>query len=506
MSVTFDSHILRKGLRVPSSVCVRARRFVSECLTERRHYCEVMSNSAFAVAPGFGAKALGLAAVVGTVICSIVAAMSPQLLIGAFVLTALFGIALWRPGVGISIWLVVTVLIPSWTSVSVLGITGGPSYLAIPVVIAVFINRMNRRLGHRELLRLSIADVAAVMSVVLVLVCQAVFNQEQFLATNALIALFCGYVLGRAAEVSMHRVFAVVMVSVAIWGIVEFVFSVHLFVDWQADSMGMGPYVQERGGLSRSEASLGHAIAYGACLAAALPFTTLFKRPLVLQIIIFLGVLVSVSRGPILAVVFTFAILLYVSRSSKHRAAAATLLVVGLAAVYFVFTFLYFGSGQSEVESSGQARDDQLSRSISYTNLFGPADGTQLDSAGRYVTNGVDIVDSAPLRLALDFGWLICALMLVPIVLAGYEVLRRRAGVATVALAGQIPILLVTSFITQWQTMFFFVAGMAVTEMLDRRSRKQRLFGFDGQVVDLPTRLQPNPILRKRELETSAEL
>lgn len=403
---------------------------------------------------------------VATVIVVPLALINPMLSLGALGALALLALAALAPEVAISVWLVWTLFVPSWSSLVVGGIYVSPSYLAIPVAFGLLVRRI-RHSGPR----FSMIDAGMLAAVALVVVYQAEFSQQSFLLTNVAITLFGGYVIGRFAEVSAGRVFAVAAVVLSCWGIAEWAFSWHAFTTWQAEMGGIGPAIQERGGLSRSEATLGHAIAYGAVLVAALPFTKAFKHPILMQLVLIAGVLVSLSRGPIIAAAFTLAIMFYVDRESKHRVLSGVLLVVGLAATYVLFTFLYSGSAVGELESSSTARDTQLGSAIASTNLIGPASGTQWDSIeGRYVTNGVEIVDSVFLRLALDFGWLVTALLLLPIVITIMAVFIRKGGPATIALAGQVPVLIVTSLITQWQVVIFFLAGIAVTELARKKS------------------------------------
>ncbi|QWT24876.1 hypothetical protein KPL76_05825 [Subtercola sp. PAMC28395] len=425
-----------------------------------------------------------LAAVAVAAVASVAAVSSPMLAVGILLVMVFTFVSFWRPQFGIALWLVATVFIPSWTVLASVGTQIQPYYLAVPVVIGLTLRRIHGRISHGRVFSLSFVDLSVVTGVVLVMFYESIFQQASFLSTNVLFTLFLGYVIGRLSEPVQHNVFAVLMIIVAIWGILEFGLSWHAFVDWQATGGGIGPALQERGGFTRSEATLGHAIAYGACLAAAIPFVRSFKRAAVLQVILCAGVLVSFSRGPILAVVFTFALMVFVERSSKRRLTSIVFLIAGLTLVYFVFTFLYNGSGQSEVQASSSYRDNAVASSIQFTNVIGPADGLQLNADGRYETNGVDIIDSAPLRLALDFGWLVTVLLLMPAVAAIVAVLRRRAGPATVALAAQVPVLLVTSFITQWQVIFFFIAGLAINEMVASRRGKSVGRDIDVNTVD----------------------
>lgn len=408
-----------------------------------------------------GAATALLVVLVGTAV-----AVAPVVSVGALAVAAVLGLSYWKPQAGIAVWLVTTVLVPAWLTADLGGFSLAPAYVALPVIVGVGLRAWSRARRPSGL------DVSLIAAAVLVLVYQVAFDQATFLFTNVAVTLLTGYVLGRLASVSIERLFVIAMVVVALWGIVEFLTSWHPFTDFERHYPGIGPQVQERSGVIRSEATLGHAIGYGAALAAAIPSATLFRRAGLLQVILVAGVLVSVSRGPIIATAFTFALLVYAQRKARHRVTSALFLIAGLVGIYVLFSALYNGTGQEEVMSSGSARSRQLEGALPYTNLVGPAQGMFLNLEGQYQLYGIVIIDNAFLRIALDFGWLVCALMFLPVVVAAVNVLLRRAGRITVALVAQVPVLVVTSFITQWQTLFFFVMGMAVTEMV--AARRQR--------------------------------
>lgn len=415
---------------------------------------------------GYMTKASGRVGLAVVLVVTVVLALQqPLLTIGALAAVAVIGATLKFPGFAVSAWLVVILFTPFWTTFYVAGVAIGPAFLNIPVALGLTIRAVHGAFKGNLRSKLTWLDAAMVLGVILVITSQIVFDQRAFLVTNVVVALFGAYVVGRFARESVGRAFVVASVVLAAWGVVEFALNWHVFTGWFAEVGGIGPAIQQRGGVARSEASLGHAIAYGATLTAALPFTRSFKHPLVLQIILLIGVVSSVSRGPILAAIMTFGFMLYLERASTRRIRSILLLVVGIAVASVVFTALYDGSGQEELQSSSSARDDQLASTLALLRLFGPADGTQWDTVfSRYVTNGTAIVDSTYLRFALDFGWIATVLLLVPVVIAAIRVLGRRAGSASIAVTGQIPVLLVTSMITQWQTVFYLLVGLMIAE------------------------------------------
>lgn len=407
--------------------------------------------------------------VLATIVLTVAAVSQPVLGIGALAVTVLVVIAVAVPRVAIAVWLAVVVFVPYWTTVSAFGVTVNTALIAVPVILGIVLRRLGGIMNRTDRFEVNRIDMVVVAGVAASLLSAAVFDQASFLTTNVALTLFGGYIIGRLAKADLLTVYGVMMIILAVWGIVEFLTGWHAFEGWLVEDGGIGPLIQERGGLARSEASLGHAIAYGACLAAAIPIVRNFRAPLLWQLILAAGVLTSVSRGPIIAAVFAFALIAWTTKSGRVRFWSGAALVAGLIGVHFFFTLLYEGAGQSDVTLSQQARDAQVAQTMSLVNLFGPATGTQMTQEGLYIVNGVDRVDSAWLRLGLDFGWITAALLLFPVAVVAWRVLTRRAGTASLAFATQIPIILVTSFITQWQTIFFVLAGLAISESAVRR-------------------------------------
>ncbi|NKS73210.1 hypothetical protein GS531_11340 [Rhodococcus hoagii] len=268
----------------------------------------------------------------------------------------------------------------------------------------------------------------------------------------------------------MTSSFALIMAGVALWGIVEFLSGVHLFVDWMPGANQTLNAIQERSGVARSEAAFGHAIAYGASLAMAIPFAQqLRKGAVAVQIVLALGIVASLSRGPLLALAVTFALTAWVLASHPAlRLRYMLLTLIGGATVYFVLGRLYSGVDSDQVAGSGEMRINQydaiggslhwLSSALEFTGV----NQTPL-------VNGILVIDSTPLRLAANFGIIAAVLFAVPVLIALARVIGRKAGPASVALAGQIPVLAVTSFITQWQVLIFFAMGLVATEVLQDR-------------------------------------
>lgn len=408
------------------------------------------------------------------------------LIVAAMAASGLALFAAHKPDTAIVLWLVVVAVVPSWTEFYGLGFGLPPAALGIPIVVGIL---AAKHLG-RNPVRIGWVDGSLAAASVLVLFLSITGELHGVVFVRDLLVLWIlAYVLGRNATARVTSSFALIMAGVALWGIVEFIFGMHLFVDWMPSANQTLNAIQERSGVARSEAAFGHAIAYGASLAMAIPFAQqLRKGAVAVQVVLALGIVVSLSRGPLLALAVTFALTAWVLASNPALRLRYTLLtLVGGATVYFVLGRLYSGEDSDQVAGSGEMRFNQydaISGSLHWVSSALEFTGVKQTP----LVNGILVIDSTPLRLAANFGIIAAALFAVPVVIAVARVIGRKAGPASVALAGQIPVLAVTSFITQWQVLIFFAMGLVATEAMQDRIapalRKGRATDRDPQVVD----------------------
>lgn len=392
-----------------------------------------------------------------------------KLIVAAILGAGLFALAVRNPQWGAIVWVIGMVFIPNWTTLHLGPLILTPtSALALPILAGsvVFLLIHNRKVTlHWMDGTLVVAGVAIVLQA-----------ETQFLA-SVLVKEFAlvwvvGYVFGRMANEQVQRVLVRVLVVVAIWGIVEFVLGIHVFENWFPSANHHWGDIQERAGVARSEATFGHAIAYGAALAMAIPLAQRLPRhPLVAQVILAAGVICSLSRGPLASLAVGLVLVALVVAASRQRFRYLLIAVSGSAAIYYVFGFLYGGSDAATVALSGDQRSVQFEAALRTLNWLTPADGFGVTAEGRYAVNGVDVIDSTPLRIAVNFGIITAVLLLLPIGLAVWRILTRKAGVASVALATQIPTLIVTSLITQWSALVFVAMGMVVSEAVRAKQR-----------------------------------
>ncbi|WP_342659740.1 hypothetical protein Rruber_03704 [Rhodococcus ruber] len=412
-------------------------------------------------------QALSWVALVAT--ASIIGLLTPTYgfsIVACILTLGVLVLAYRKPELALILWVLTVVFVPSWTSVYVGGIGLPPAALGVPILLGIGLSRV---FGH-EPVRINRMDIAIGLATLMVLFLSFTDELRGIVFVRDLLVLWVlGYLLGRNVTVKVTQAYVIMMAAVAAWGVVEFFFGIHLFAEWMPSSNHTLNLIQERAGVSRSEVSFGHGIAYGAALAMAIPFAHQFRKNVVLvQALLAAGILVSLSRGPMLALALTLILTAWVFSSSGKARLRYTVLAIAVGgAVYTVMSGLYSGVYSGEVAGSGNARLDQYALVRDSLHWMSSA----LTFAGQEASplvNGVQLIDSTPLRFAVNFGIITAVLFLVPVLVAGVRCLKRTAGPASVALAGQIPVLLVTSPITQWQVLLFFMMGAVAAEVTSR--------------------------------------
>lgn len=418
--------------------------------------------------------AAAVAILVLLVVLTVAATYSPALVFGGLAAVALIVATAYRPMVGIVAWLAALVLIPDWTPLPV----GLKPIGAIGVIVLVGL-LVSRR---RERIQIALADVALVAAVMFLAVLTFLDGYPIVLLSNLAAISLASYLVGREAPTAARRAYVYAMIFVSVWGVFEAVTHVHVFSQWMLSPSHHWELIQTRSGVDRSEAAFGHAIAYGASIALAIPYAReMPKRAGLVQVILLAGVIASFSRGPILTATFTLGLAVFFATQGRRRIGSVLAFIVAAAVIVFVFQFLYSGEDAAETAQSGDQRTIQLLATLPHVQWFGSA-GLSFED-GRVQTLGTDIIDNTFLRLAINFGWVLAAMILAPLIFSIVRFIRGERSPASLALIGQIPVLAVTSLITQWQAALFFVAGMAITELVAlRASRREARIATDDQL------------------------
>jgi hypothetical protein len=224
--------------------------------------------------------------------------------------------------------------------------------------------------------------------------------------------------------------------------------------------------IQERGGIGRSEWAFGHSLALGGALGLAIPFVmtaNIRGRWKFLALVCVLGATVSTfSRAAMLCVAFTMVLtILFSSKISAGKGFMLLLLLVGGAAALLSALAPIFEAAGFEAESSTEYRENFVTALIGQLVPVGLSPSAQAYDKG-FLFGGFNSIDNALLGVGLSFGWVPMGLLAAGLLTVLFRVISRRANIAEVALAGQIPMLLAVAFITQYQMLLWFMVGCAV--------------------------------------------
>lgn len=248
----------------------------------------------------------------------------------------------------------------------------------------------------------------------------------------------------------------------------------HPFTAWPGTTVeyGLWNQIQAREGRDRSEWAFGHSIALGASLALSIPFilTSSYKTLLKLVFLIFVagGILATASRGAVLAAGLTGA--LFVLQLMKSY--AARILAIALTSLFALTSVsaasaLFEGWALSSAELQSSL-DYRFATYLAYwreVQWFGPS--PMIGQPGS--------TDSAVLTIGLNFGWIVVLIILLPILISATRIVVGSASAAEIAIVGQLPLLVSVAFITQYELIFFFIAGIAAQSVIaDRQKRINR--------------------------------
>ena len=273
---------------------------------------------------------------------------------------------------------------------------------------------------------------------------------------------------GRVGAPWLCSALAAVFVVVALLALVEFLTGFNPFVLLKGNAAlyrGWSP-IQLRGGRPRAEGAFGHSLALGGGLAIAVPFV--LSAPwrvgarLSALAVLLAAISTTFSRTAILSallgVVLTLVCLDTMALAARVRTAAVIGLLAGCLAPFVVATFSAAGA---EASNSAGYRNSLLSLAGQIT-VLGPTAAQQQSAQGVTRFGPFRSIDNALLLAGLTYGGLFLAVLLVLLLIAVVAVLRRRATAPTVALVAQLPAFGTVALITQYASLVWFVAGLAV--------------------------------------------
>lgn len=385
--------------------------------------------------------------------------------IGLFVLRAM-------PRTGFVLWTCVGFLVPVWV-----GITLGFFWSAITVLTVALIV-VNARMVPLLPVDGMMAGFAA-----LVLGLQLAGGVTLGDAVTAMLEWVIPYTWGRIvlARVSTRWVTSVITALAciaAVLALIEFLTSYNPFVLIPGSEPLYSAWntLQERGGILRAEGAFGHSIALGAVLAMSSAFAfaapwRVVPKTLAVALIV-AGTVVTFSRAGLITLVLTvvLSIVLLPGVSRRFRVIATVVGVAGAVIALPVVGSVLESAGDEAAGSAGYRTD--LLVLLGQVHLFGnPGEWQTLVTGDFYLGYFARSIDNALMLSLLRYGAVPAILAFGVIVIAALLILRREGrSPAAVAVAGQLPSLVVVALITQYGALLWFCVGLALAWRGGRQS------------------------------------
>ena len=388
-------------------------------------------------------------------------------------------------------WAVVLFIVPVWVGVSV-----GFFWYAITVLTIVLL------IVSWERIRLHPAD-GWMAAFLVVLSGLFVLDGVTLSATvTAVLEWVVPYIWGRLAIARAGQrwvtlTIGVVAVIAAALGVLEFAtsFNPWVLIPGPEPLYSGWSELQTRGGMLRAEGAFGHSIAFGTTLAMSSAFVIAARwRPATTMLA--LGVLTAAavltfSRVGMISLVLTvfLSVLLMPGLSRQLRTGIVGVSVIAIAVVVPVLDAV-LGAAADEAEGSAGYRTDLLVL-LHQVELFGnPGHWESLVWGDQYLGYFARSTDNALLSIMLRVGYVPTFLLVAAIACAVIMVFRRqRRSPAAIAVAGQLPSLVVVAMITQYGTFFWFCVGLAVASGMSEEDRAEQEPGsarFGGERANLP--------------------
>lgn len=399
---------------------------------------------------------------------------------------------LTRPQLALLIWLLSIAMVPIWISIRFIATVPIHCVVALLMIIAVAID------GHR--IEFHIFDGYLILIVGVALLAVDNVNQGMLaeFVIRWLIPYFAIRILAPAAGIQF-TIDAISLMLAIVGGLalIEFLLSWHPFVSWTVEWNAKSTeyqtwhHVQTRAGSDRSTWAFGHAIALGGSLALSIPLiaSASFRNgwKVLMLVTVGVGIITTGSRGALLAAALTGILTwIYTARDQANRilamlVAAGTALLVGPQLVPAIEDWA--AGASMEEQGSAYFRSYLYETYLPKIQWFGRAPDFFNSNALK------DSIDSALLYIGLNWGWIITGIIVLPLLVVVLRVVASRASAAEIALAGQIPLFLTVALLTQYESLIFIVAGLAVqlgrTEQTTQKEASEPR-GIRGETGSMP--------------------
>lgn len=368
------------------------------------------------------------------------------------------------------VWALVLFFVPIW-----IGVQEGIFYSAITVITILVIATSTVR-G----MRLSIVDLLLLSFTLLLLFAWSVGWVTWGHLIIALVGWMVPYLGGRLISSRIPRDWIYTCLAggatvAAGLAIIEFLTGVNFFV---LIGMPNGLYttwgpLQYRGGFLRVEGAFGHSIALGAALAMCSVFILVVRWPLWLRLLSLITVVVAVgltfSRiGLIaLAIALVAALILLRREISRGMRIAVSALMVAVAVIGIPLLVDVFTEAGTEASGSAEYRTNLFSL-VHDMSPIGITSSWDVAPNGETYYGTFQSIDSEVILAGLRFGMLPLLLIIAALICCVVSILRGRATPSSIALVGQIPAFATVALITQYASLVWFLAGLAVASYRPR--------------------------------------
>ncbi|MGC5248696.1 hypothetical protein ACPXB3_17445 [Gordonia sp. DT219] len=415
-----------------------------------------------------------------------------------------------RPRAAFAVWMLTLACVPFWFQLPSLPIP--PATIAFAIVApAIWVNRPIQK-------KWLLADSLLSGVILLGMIAHIIIDSPRYAITAVILQWMTAYLVGRRLALVCgwrytNDLLAIVGVAAGMWSLIEY------FAHWHAfegtgnvnASLGFWAEIQLRGGVARSEGAFGHAIALGGFLAMTIPFAFTYSRRslrLPFVAIVFAGILFTLSRGPILSAVLVviMSLTMLSSRAIGASVRAFGIILSILATIIIAPKVMSrFSSLDSELNPSTDYREN-LWHLIPHDLVWiGQAHHVGVDSHGRSLYREFGSIDSTPLLIALDFGWIIVLSLTIGMCVIALRTIRDgilgRTSPASIALVGQIPTLLTVALITQYGAAVWLMVGIAAAQhawplagQRSLRPTEPEPWETDRRALDATHRREPVPV------------
>ena len=390
---------------------------------------------------------------------------------------------LWgRPRVALTAWILSIAMLPCWIGVSlavyVVPIHSFIAFIAIIVTIGKWWYKPTKW------------DVYFGMFLLISLVAVVFGGSSRGLWAALVFECGLSFLVARVLISGAGTAFAINTVAVIFslvggFALLELLLAWHPFVGWpkmnNLQYLIWANFIQTREGSDRSAWAFGHPIALGGALALSIPFVlrSTYARTVkaVMLVFVFSGILASASRAALTTALFTLA-LCGISAVRTSAARAATFVLASSVAVFVLPYLRIFAAGETTEERvSANYRSHIYAMYLHEIPLFGKSamvlapgviSGAAEPEAGHPRRSSID---STLLGLGLNFGWIVVAMLIIPLTLSVLRIITGRASIAEISVVGQVPLLAFAPLVTQWESFFFFVFGFALQMAIEAKAR-----------------------------------